>query len=532
MNYDFPKIIQLDEFTRSSEPTIQIVRPRDRSVPHVKLADEALDYIQNVRPIPGKTIILVLAMTAGEYYGPNRNGDSWPEHPLMVGGTKITEDEVLPKHYKSFETSAKVYRHHINKDPLGSIGDVQRAFYNWPMHRVELLLALDNGKAEEVVQEIESGKFPAVSMGCKIKYDVCSICGNPAPNRGAYCDHAKWQLSQFMPNGKQIFVWNPAPRFFDLSIVRRPADRIGYMMKKVAEAEVRSSAELGEYVARLSRKLADASKLSIISKVINGDVAATKEDDGELNVVRQYVDNIAKPAATVTPPLDDGIIQELIRHRPAEVLSTLSSMGIYLTTPEFIKFFVWKVAPGMPIPEQYLRKAVEMQQTVFDILARNPDLAEEVEQTDFLDIAQGNINVDLQKRLAPLLEKRSCLHKYVERRLVDLAFSKVASDWGTLEIVDPETGARYKTAQAPENTARWNTRLRSVLGSAVLLAGAYKLAELTDTGADTKTATLRLAQEWTFHHAETHATPRVTMHKLAKAPFEKVALWLGEVICL
>jgi len=534
MNYDFPKLIQLDEFTHNSEPTIQIIRPRDFTVPHVKLADEALDYIKHVRPMPGKTIILVLAMTAGEYYGPNKNGDAWPEHPLMVGGTKITEDEVLPKHYKSFETSAKVYRHHINKDPAGSIGDIQRAFYNWLMHRVELLLALDNNKAEEVVQEIESGKFPAVSMGCKIRADICSICGNQAPNRAAYCDHAKWQLSQFMPNGKQVFVWNPAPKFFDLSIVRRPADRIGFMMKKVAEvAEVQSSAELGERVARLSKKLADANKLSIISKIINGDVAAAKEDDGELNVVRQFAENVAKPVADATPPLDDSILQELIRHRPAEVLSTLASMGIYLTTPEFIKFFIWKLAPGTPVPEQYLRRAVETQRAVFDILAHNPELAEEIEQTDFLDIAQGNINADLQKRLAPLLEKRSYLRPYVERRLVDLVFKKTAaSEWGALEIVDPATGICSKTAHAVEKTQRWNARFRGLLGSAALLAGAYKLAELTDTGMNTKTATLRMLQEHSLTTGAQYEIPRVTLHKLSSASFEKVALWLGEGICL
>lgn len=900
MNYDFPKIIQLDEFTKNSEPTIQIVRPRDLSVPHVKLADEALDYIKHVRPMPGKTVILVLAMTAGEYYGPNRNGDAWPEHPLVVGGTKITEDEVLPKHYKSFETSAKVYRHHINKDPAGSIGDILRAFYNWLMHRVELLLALDNNKAEEVVQEIESGKFPAVSMGCfaagtlvtmadgtrkpiedvkigdlvlthkgnakrvrqthkrpyqgplyhikpaiypeitcteehpfwaanretaqkktdkgyhrwdpdatlvcdwthakcleedhllfepiiqeeltpdyvsrafarlfgyylaegyvsfgednrplrvtltvnrtdpvldeinalcaefgtrnkphistrpnseealnidisdaelatlclehggrygrhkrlshsamrwhpkmqremlgayangdgcgtatgalqlstaspdlawqlvsvlhrigitpsiqnvqhkagtgfndknthewvvfigkqwaqklrdvcakvkpveilahrndrhifgnqiatpirsitstvgetlvynleveddesyvaggmsvhncKIKYDVCSICGNAAPNRSAYCDHAKWQLSQFMPNGKQVFVWNPAPKFFDLSIVRRPADRIGFMMKKVAEVpEIRSSAELGEYAARLSRKLADASKLSIINKVINGDVAATKEDNGELNVVQQFANYVAKPIATAMLSLDDEVIRELVRHRPAEVLSTLASMGIYLTTPEFIKFFVWKIAPELHIPEQYLRKAVEVQQTVFDILAHNPTLAEEIEQTDFLDIAQGNINADLQRRLAPLLEKRSCLRPYIEKRLVDLTFSKAAHNTDTtLEIVDPETGVSYKAARAVESAPRWNRKSRNIVGGAALLAGAYKLSELT-TGTQTKTATLRLAQDWSLCPKPEHTTPQVVLHKLASASFEKISSWLGEVICL
>jgi hypothetical protein len=247
----FSKLIELSELSLNSEPTIQIIRGRgDDRLHHVKVASDAMDYIRNVKPIPGKTVILVLAMTAGEYYGCNRNGDAWSERPLRVGPTEITADDVLPKHYQTFETNANVFRHHVNKDPAKSIGEVIKSFYNWPMHRVELLLALNNFKSDEVVQEIEEGKFPAVSMGCKVKYDVCSLCGNKAPSRAQYCDHAKFQLGELLPNGKKIFVWNPSPKFFDISIVRRPADRLGFMMKKVAESipEIRSSAELGEYV--------------------------------------------------------------------------------------------------------------------------------------------------------------------------------------------------------------------------------------------------------------------------------------------
>jgi hypothetical protein len=920
MNQDlFPKLIYLDEYTKHSEPTIRIVRPRDRNVPHVKLAEDALGYIQNVKPIPGKTIILVLAMTAGEWYSANRNGDAWPERPLRVGNTVITADEVLPKHYKTFESNARVYRHHINKDPAGKIGDVLRAFYNWPMHRVELLLVLDNQKASDVVQEIESGKYPAVSMGCKIKYDVCfpattlvetqcgllpieqvepgtqvrthvgrwlpakpipprnfsgtlvrikakghpneisatdehpflaipagelyqctyrrgarctpkpgagicqvcgkpiaqphwipakdlsigdylvsprpitvdqqqvdpsfayvvgrytgdghltwgtprkdgsrdlagvhvashedpervsaytqalekvypvnpvhtyairdekavniyttnrelagklstligcgsetkridpslydwdetaklafvaglidsdgyvdpqkgcatisscnqsllvgvqnlltsiaipstlckkrrqddrwssrlyqyqlgfsgfhlmrfvefsvkaqrnnngtvrtvtqsfvtdrylcgaitsierkevsalpvynlqveedesyiaegvavhncSICGNKAPSRAQYCDDAKFQLGQYLPNGKQVFVWNPSPTFFDLSMVRRPADRIGFMMKKVAQVpEIWSSAELGEHMALLSGKLANARKLSDINKIINGDVVAAKEDDGDLNMTRQFAHSIATPAAATMPALDDSVIREMLRSNPARVLATLASMGIFLTTPEFIKFFVWKMAPGFVIPEGCLEGAVEVQQAVFDVLSKNPDLVEEIQQTGFLNLGPGNIDPTLQQRFSTLLEKRSCLRSFVQRRLVDSVLYKTAhmpSPHGYI-VVDQKVGQGYATRMAPKlatQNRRWvkDAHMQDVIGSGALLSGAYKFFT---PGFDTKTAALRLTHERLFV-----TTPRyqhITLEpKLASASFGEVASWLGKVICL
>jgi len=536
MNYDFPKLIRLDEYTKYSEPTIQIVRARDRNVPHVKLAEDALSYIQNVKPIPGQTIILVLAMTAGEVYGPNRNGDAWPERPLRVGNTTITADEVLPKHYKSFETDARVYRHHINKDPAGKIGDILRAFYNWPMHRVELLLALDNKKAEDVVQEVEVGKYPACSMGCKIKYDVCACCGNMAPTRAHYCDHAKFQLSQYLPNGKQVFVWNPAPRFFDLSMVRRPADRIGFMMKKVAEVpEIWSSAELGEHAALLSGKLADARKLSVMNKIINGTIAAAKEDDGDLNMTRQFADAVANPAASTMPALDDATLQEMLRHRAPHVLATLSSMGIYLTTPEFIKFLVWRVLPGTQIPEGCLERALASQQAVFDILAKNPDLVEEIHDTRLLDLQQKNVDPALVDKFSSLLEKRSCLRPYVQRRLVDAALYKSAyapAHPGYI-LVDQQTGPAYAARMAPKLASTvsrtvTNARARDVIGSAALLSGAYKLFT---PDFNVKIATMRLVHDRAFTPFS-HTRCIALNPKLASASFGEVASWLGEVICL
>jgi len=571
INY-FPKLIQLDEVTQHSEPTVQLVRPRDWAVPHVKIASESLDYIRNVKPIPDETIILVLAMSAGEYYGPNRNGDAWNEHDVVAGHEHIPASAGLKSIYKTFETNANVYKHHVNKDPNKRIGRVLRAFYNPDMHRVELLLSLLNHIAEDVVQRIENGEYPAVSMGGKLPHDICAICGNKAPTRKQYCTHAMYQLGRYLPDGRKVFVWNPNMTFFDISVVRRPADRIGFMMKKVAETQ--TSAELGEYVDSMSRKLSDARKLSDIDKVIRGNAAATKEDDGDLAIVKDFADQVAYPSATTTPPLDDSIIREMLQHRPADVLSTLASMGIFLTTPEFIKHFVWKLAPDTNIPDGVLERAIDVQHQVFDILAQNPELIDEIENSGFVNLTPDNIKPELVNKFSPLLEKRSQHQPYLGHRLVTAVLQKTGEGlkpgqghWDILEVVDPTTGQHYQTTRGAVASARtqagkmrYNETLRNIFGGGALLSGAYKLLGhqlppqnpytpvayapplVTHTGeriprmTELKSAALRITHENMLCRDRTIA-PLVlenTKHAallLSEADFDSVAQWLGQVIC-
>jgi hypothetical protein len=488
----FPKVIELEEVTSHSEPTVQIVRPHEfNKLAHVKAASEALDYIKDIKPEPGKTIILVLAMTAGEIYGANRNGDAFHASPVRAGPVLLTEEEGLRHHYKTFETNAHCFRHHANRDPEKKIGDVLKAFYNEHMHRVELLLAIEHARAADVIEQIERGEFPAVSMGTKVAYDVCALCGNKAPSRAQYCDHAKYQLGELLPNGKRIFVWNPKPKFFDISIVRRPADRLGFMMKKVAEAvpEFHSGAELGEHYEDASHKIADLGKLSIISKILNGGIAAAKDSGGETHELKQFADNVAMPAAQRMPPLADSDIRQMLQYRPAEVLATLSSMGIMLTTPEFLKFFVWKAAPDLEIPADMLGRAVGLQAQIFRLLADSPQLLDEISETGYLDESPENVNLVLAKKLEPLVEKRSQTRDWLYKRALHPAYDYSGSGGpapgvyypGMTELVsatDPQTGRQHQTTMAAVKRTQGIARRRQaghLLGGGALLAGAAAL---------------------------------------------------------
>lgn len=174
------KIIELDDFFPTGEPTVQTVLSwnNGRSVDTsriTKYASDALDYIKNVAPEPGKTSLLLNALGAEETYGPNRNGDGFPEFPIPARGKLASVDrqwwvppgEELTAHYASFEKNpAHAFKHHVNRDPSKASGVVKKAFWNPRMHRVELLVSVDNDKDPEWVKRASDGEFVPVSMGC------------------------------------------------------------------------------------------------------------------------------------------------------------------------------------------------------------------------------------------------------------------------------------------------------------------------------------------------------------------------------
>ena len=211
------KIFELEDRFATGEATAQLVVTRGHNgrvlrEKFTKTASEASIFCDTVEPKPGMSIVLVLALGAYETYDLNRNGDGFNEFPYRTGfkptcgccqadGAWVTQSEVLPNHYKTFDEHGKIYRHHQNKDPLKACGDVLKSFWNPQMHRVELLLGLRNELAPDLAERIASGEYPAVSMGCRIKYDVCTICGHKAATRKQYCDHLKFGMRQVTPSG-------------------------------------------------------------------------------------------------------------------------------------------------------------------------------------------------------------------------------------------------------------------------------------------------------------------------------------------
>ena len=493
------KVYQLDEHFPTGEATVQPIllwgadgRPLRERVTS-KTASEASEYIKSVTPRPGKSIVLVLALGAYETYDCNRNGDGFNEHAYRpgvrptcgcctAGDAWVTSAETLPQHYRTFETNATVFKHHVNKDPNKNFGDVLKAFWNPYMHRVELLLGVDNEKAPDIVERIADGEYPAVSMGCRIKYDVCNICGHRAPTRAQYCDHLKFNLRQVTPGGLRAAALNPAPLFFDISFVVRPADQTGYMLKKVAHVyEVKSSAELGEYVDRVDEKRAALQKISDIDKVIRGiavDHKVSPLSETEARNIEHYRDAVM-PAVRRMPEMDDGTLKSLAVHPVADVLATLSTAGVILTTPEFIRLIIEKLAPGTPVPAEALDTAVALQGQVFDLFAQNPQLLDQLTGTGMFDSSASHVDPEIGRKAERYLEKRSTISDYLSRKLIPPDYREEEPAWtDALTVTDPGTGARYQTTRGAARDAHDDIakrQLGKMLGGSLLLAGAHKV---------------------------------------------------------
>jgi hypothetical protein len=186
------------------------------------LTPELIRFKEELKTEDNFRYIAVIAVSAGESWGANRNGDYFPR------------DELL-KTYHTFE-DGHLFEHHVNKDPAKSFGKIIKSFWNDRMDRVELIVSVDmsNPKGKKMMAELENGETIDVSMGCTVPFDVCSICGNAATKRSEYCDHLKFKMNNILPDGRKVYAININPKFFDISKVTRGAEVTAKVFAKVA----------------------------------------------------------------------------------------------------------------------------------------------------------------------------------------------------------------------------------------------------------------------------------------------------------
>ena len=508
------KLIQLEDQFATGEPTTRPVilwgangRPLREQVKTA--SEDANAYIQAVEPKPGYSIALVLALGAYETYDLNRNADGFNEFPYKPGIKPLCghagcynpegwvgQDEVLPAHYKSFEQYGRNFVHHKNTDESLAVGDVLKAFWNAHMHRVELIVGLENAKSPEFSKRIADGEYPAVSMGTRIKYDVCTHCGHRAPTRKQYCDHLKFHLREVGPNGLRFGALNPSPRFFDISWVIRPADQTGYMMRKIASYEVRgygvemdsapegmvkSAAIAGEYLDAVDEKRAALQKISDIDKVVRGvavDHKTSPLSEAEAKQIHQYHSSI-KPGLQSQPSIDDDTLRDLSGSPLNQTLASLYAAGIILSTPEFSKLVLSRLNPGITVPQHALDGLGALQGHILDFLAQHPQLMDQMLRTGIFDWNTDHVKPEIVGKAEKYLEKRSTISDYLTRTLIPPTMRNEEPEWtDTLHLHDPTTGSGYTTTRGAARDAHDEIAKRQIykaLGTAGLLAGGYKI---------------------------------------------------------
>jgi hypothetical protein len=174
---------------------VQQVEPGELVKTSSALAPGVQDFIGCLRPDPRYTYVLANAMGYSQYFGANSNTDwyGYNEHLCFDGllhhwpdiGQNIEADRAKgkgwPYGYPCFYGAA-CYAHHKNTDPqrLG-FGDVIYVGTNSHMKRVELVMRVFNEEAVKkghtsILERIRAKERVDVSMGCKVPFDLCSIC--------------------------------------------------------------------------------------------------------------------------------------------------------------------------------------------------------------------------------------------------------------------------------------------------------------------------------------------------------------------
>ena len=307
-------------------------------------------FISTFKPDPGYVYLHVIAMGAGEYYGCNINGDYFPEKDLI-------------ERHHTFVTNAKVFKEHDNKPTSPSYGHVVFSWYNPKMHRVELILAIDKVKGKEFIDRQARGEQLEVSMGCKVREDVCSICGNKARKRSDYCEHILRDKRKIYPDGRQPYMINYNPTFFDISIVRRRADKIAYVLEKVASQDTTVSSlnaqafdeldslipvadppqvfdieEDFEKTANVEKRASDLDKLAMIKRI----------QSEAVKVLNTGLEETMPLLEATEPDLPPALLDAMAKkHRLEDIMTTFTVNAIPMKPEEFTRIVI--VKRGMPL---------------------------------------------------------------------------------------------------------------------------------------------------------------------------------------
>ena len=408
------KLVTFSGYDNQTGPHIfPIEADVDRTIGHIKMArplPPAIEqYIRTAKPIPGKTQLLIDAMGASDYYGSNVNGDWFPEAALAHKGPDYG--------YETFMHYAYPFKHHVNKDPARAYGDkVTLSAYDPTMHRVLLVVCVDDMKCHDILSDLSQNRYWDVSMGCKVPWDECSICKNRARNRGEYCPHLRYQMNKILQDGRRVCAYNILPKFFDISFVTIGAEKASHVLKKVAGQGLVpnvSSAELG---ASYYSKFADAEKQAIQNKraEIDKDVPSQPSADiqGATPDDKAKLDQFMTEAGVVKAqemPLPPDVLNALGSNFPLrEVFGTLGAMGIDLRPQEFQRIVLVKQGAIK------LADKLERHRLVFDETnpGATPSWAKECE-----DLSERDVSEKVAMMLQPYLAERSCYPEILLSRL-------------------------------------------------------------------------------------------------------------------
>ena len=336
------------KFTNNSDydfgcPSVTLLKDTGRDLIKKASSAELFKGFHDKKKDPKQELLHLIAVGAYEGTGFNRNGDAF------------LEKDCEKNHHYFAKSDRAVHRHHKNKPEDPKFGNIKAAAYNKKMRRIELIVGIDKDKGADILHEQETKGNTNWSMASKQAHDVCSWCNHIAKTDKDRCSHIPDNIGEINKHGEMCGMINPDPRWFEISYVKRPADRIGM--------------SLGKLAADITRPMTSADYLNVYGDLyIPDDIMLSKkaEDKRELlhklAELEKHVEAVAKsnPITTKdkfikehghklkhTANIDDTSMESLRKMEPSMVLKTLADHGIIFSPEDFSRYlFSDRVSPA------------------------------------------------------------------------------------------------------------------------------------------------------------------------------------------
>ncbi len=403
---------------------------------------------------PGQTDLHIIALGAYEGTGFNRNGDAF------------SEEDCKNYHHLFKQAGRAVHRHHKNKPSDPKYGVIKASAYNEPMKRIELIVGLDNDKCADILEEQEKKGYTSWSMASKQAYDECTWCNHKAKTDKDRCEHIPSQIGEINKRGEMCGMRNPRPKWFEMSYVGRPADRIG-MSLKLASADERIKPMLPSDYLQLytgfqppeeelliSKKASDKRQLLLKLAEMEKHVDAVASGQGKNTSKDLFLKRQAR--LKKSPKIKDEQIDDLRKFAPEKTLRGLAEKGIIFSPEEFVQYLFGSraksgVAQGM---KSHLPR-------IFSRLKEDND-AEAVNCEKFDSSPTDFLPKELKNLVSSLFEGHSLAGEPSVRRVMRI----------TIEMGPRDRDAEL-TVKEPPSTNKADEKLAEVYAS-------YKLAALQD----------------------------------------------------
>lgn len=455
------KYTSFGPYNNEGSPVVEIVKSANMVSYNTEYLPKIANFIKDLSPKPGCIYVLSNALGGSEVWGSNNNGDLFPAAPNWGIANPGKEWG-----YETFVHFADVFRQHRNEKSKGhpSYGKLVCSAWNPKMWRVETIAEIPRGQREieDIESDLDQNKPVAVSMGCRIPFDECSVCGHRARVSSDHCDHLNTMLKRTMPNGLVVAMINYYPVFFDQSFVRKGADPAAWAHSKVGEGPAiieQGKVKIAEdstlffspEMQKAASDMEDRDKHSAIYKDVPGMATQIEAEHGK--TVREFLKEVRPKLQSkeeqIPKETQDKMASE---HSMSTIWSTLHFAGIDLRPDEF-QYMALKQAGQYDLANDLRDRGI-----VFDI----ENTEENKEAADDLTIDTDYISPELFEEVvgSDLMDKRSYWRPFLMMRVSDMCKEAMLP-------INPYPDRAHDTSGTGEG---------SITPVLLALAGAYALA--------------------------------------------------------